>query len=537
MQSTKTIARYCSYALLLIVIVFFGLIRLRLRDMPLERDEGEYAYAGQLMLQGIPPYKLAYTMKLPGTGAAYAAMMAVFGQTPAGIHIGLMLVNAVTILLVFALGARLSGRLAGLVAAAAYAVLSTSFLVLGFAAHATHFVVLFALAGILLLLRAIDGKRAWQFFASGLLLGLAFLMKQPGLAFAVFGGLYLLKSEWVQPIRWRSLGSRLGWYVAGVALPFALTCLILFFAGVFRTFWFWVFTYARTYGSEVSFSVGAQIFMTVFPSLVGPAIGLWIIGALGLTVFFWNRESRRYAGLIGGLLFFSSLAVCPGFFFREHYFILVLPVLALLAGIAVDSTVQVLTRTGRGLALSAIPVLVFAVAFSYCLAGQRASLFKWAPKLAIRNVYGPNPFPEAVEIARYVAAHTSENERIAVLGSEPEIYFYARRHSATGFIYVYGLMEQQKYAFEMQSQMIHEIESAQPRMLVVVYSPASWVPTEGSPQALSFTAWADKYLSSRYEVVGVADRIGDHTEYHWDDDAKAYEPRSRNKVAIFKRKG
>ena len=24
--------------------------------MPLERDEGEYAYAGQLILQGIPPY-------------------------------------------------------------------------------------------------------------------------------------------------------------------------------------------------------------------------------------------------------------------------------------------------------------------------------------------------------------------------------------------------------------------------------------------------------------------------------------------------
>lgn len=37
---------------------------------PLERDEGEYAYAGQLMLQGIPPYQLAYNMKLPGTYAA-----------------------------------------------------------------------------------------------------------------------------------------------------------------------------------------------------------------------------------------------------------------------------------------------------------------------------------------------------------------------------------------------------------------------------------------------------------------------------------
>src|SRR5439155_22862555 len=31
-------------------------IRLRLLDIPLDRDEGEYAYFGQLLLRGIPPY-------------------------------------------------------------------------------------------------------------------------------------------------------------------------------------------------------------------------------------------------------------------------------------------------------------------------------------------------------------------------------------------------------------------------------------------------------------------------------------------------
>ena len=55
------------------------------------------------MLQGIPPYKEAYNMKLPGTYAAYAVIMAVFGQSPAGIHLGLALVNAVSIILVFLL--------------------------------------------------------------------------------------------------------------------------------------------------------------------------------------------------------------------------------------------------------------------------------------------------------------------------------------------------------------------------------------------------------------------------------------------------
>ena len=39
---------------LLLAILIFATIRWRLREIPLERDEGEYAYAGQLMLQGIP---------------------------------------------------------------------------------------------------------------------------------------------------------------------------------------------------------------------------------------------------------------------------------------------------------------------------------------------------------------------------------------------------------------------------------------------------------------------------------------------------
>src|SRR6266404_3323287 len=71
--------------------------RIRLLGLPLERDEGEYAYTGQLLLQGIPPYKLAYSMKFPGTAASYALLMAIFGDTTTGIHLGLIVINLVTV--------------------------------------------------------------------------------------------------------------------------------------------------------------------------------------------------------------------------------------------------------------------------------------------------------------------------------------------------------------------------------------------------------------------------------------------------------
>src|SRR5712692_993309 len=114
--------RLCWWVLLAAVIGLIVLIRIRLLAIPLERDEGEYAYAGQLMLQGVPPYKLAYNMKFPGTYATYAVIMSVFGQTTTGIHLGLLVLNAAAIVLIFLLGLRLASSIAGIAAAATYAV-------------------------------------------------------------------------------------------------------------------------------------------------------------------------------------------------------------------------------------------------------------------------------------------------------------------------------------------------------------------------------------------------------------------------------
>src|SRR5437879_1080366 len=217
-----------SIAVVLLVIVFFGLIRWRLRDIPLERDEGEYAYAGQLLLQGIPPYKLAYNMKLPGIYAAYAGMMSVFGETPGGIHIALLLLNAVTTLALYFLTVFLFGRLAAVAAASTYALLSTSFSVLGFEAHATNFVVLPAIVSILLLLRALQSGKSWLFVLSGLFSGVAFLMKQHGMFFVLFCLFYLVTAERKHKVPGRTVVRHLTTFAFGVTLPYAVTCWLLY---------------------------------------------------------------------------------------------------------------------------------------------------------------------------------------------------------------------------------------------------------------------------------------------------------------------
>src|SRR5439155_1098701 len=81
----------------------------------------------------------------------------------------------------------------------------------------------------------------------------SFLMKQPGVVFILFGGVYLLVLERKDAIDWRGLWTRIGAYGAGAALPFVLTCLILLKASVFQKFWFWTFFYAAQYASNVNF--------------------------------------------------------------------------------------------------------------------------------------------------------------------------------------------------------------------------------------------------------------------------------------------
>lgn len=526
--------RHIVYALLALILVLNCAVRFHLRNIPLERDEGEYAYAGQLMLQGIPPYKLAYNMKLPGTYAAYALILELFGQTPAGIHEGVMLVNAVTIVLVFLLALRLFGGTAAVVAGASYALLSVSPSVLGFSGHATHFVVLMAMAGLLLLLEALERDRRWTFWGSGVLLGLAFLMKQPGLLFAIFGGLYLLRTQLQREVKARRIAENLAAFAIGAALPFAFTCFWLWRAGVFKTFWFWTISYASQYVTNWGLSDGLHLLIKTFPSIMGPGIWIWIIAAIGVISFLWDEEVRPHAPFVLGFLLFSFLAVCPGLLFREHYFILMLPAVSLLAGIAVSAAIKFLGVQAETRVWRYAPAIVFGVALAWCLFAQRNFFLEDNPTALSRTIYGGNPFPEAIPIADYIRQHTPEHSTVAVLGSEPEIYFYAHRHSATGYIYTYGLMEEQKYALQMQEQMISEIEAARPDSLVWVNVNASWLPHEHSETLI--LSWAQKYVHDHYEMTGIADIHMSQTDYRWGDDAKSYRPRSNSVVFVFKRK-
>lgn len=530
MPSPSIVARFWPYAVLLLILALAGSVRIRLLDVPLERDEGEYAYAGQLILQGYPPYAKAYNMKLPGIYYAYAAIMAVFGETHRGIHAGLLVVNAATIVLVFFLGRRLFGNVTALAASAAFALMSLSQGVLGFTANAEHFVLPPALAGVLLLLHAVDSSRAWQYFASGLLLGTAFIIKQHGMFFPLFAGVYLVALDVKQPPRlWLHAVGKYLWLGGGVALPFVAVCAVLYLAGVFETFWFWVFQYAAAYVNQVPVYVGITWFPGSLWQVAQPCLVLWVLALIGLAAS-WAWARREFLILFFGC---SLLSVFPGFYFREHYFILLLPAVALLAGVGAVSLGSLGAPLRNARSERAVTVLVTLAALAYSFYAERAYLFFWSPTEVARMTYGANPFPESLVIAEYLQKHTSPEDRIAVIGSEPQIYFYARRHSATGHIYTYALMEDHPFVRHMQEEMIQEIETARPEYLVFVNIPSSWLEDAKSDRFIF--EWFERYEKG-FDRVGVVLLTGAEPRYYWDDEARNYTLSGGYWVSILKRR-
>jgi hypothetical protein len=519
-SSEKGWTTYWCVGALVVVMVFFAFVRVRLCDMPLERDEGEFAYVGQLMLEGIPPYKIASNMKLPGTYAAYAAMMVVFGETASGIRIGLILINAATTILVFLLAKRLYGPLSGAVAGITYSFLSCRPGVLGLYAHATHFVVLAALAGILLLLYAIGTGRTGLFFGSGVCFGLAFLMKQPGILFFVFAGLYWLWREWKRPFPWREAAVRAGAMLAGLVLPFGLTCLILFRAGVFSSFWFWTWSYAREYGSMTRLREAWPMLRASLPWVVRPFV-LWEIVAIGLTAPLWSPYARGHGGFLASFFLFSMLAVCPGLYFRPHYFILLLPAAALCAGIGVSAAQLWLRERRFSRPLVWLPVLYFAVVFAISVRGQYKTYFHLDPVSLNKKIFDRDPFLEAVGVGSYIKEHSAEQDTIGVLGSEPEICFYSARHCASSYLYTYPLMEKQKYAEQMQRDLMQQVRDARPKFLVYADVARSW----GTPATLEenrgFLEMAWAHAHDNYELVEQVAVEGD-PGHLWGDRAYLY---------------
>jgi len=536
-DATGPPSRFDYYLIFLwIIIAVVSIIRYRLISVPFERDEGEYGYIGSLFLHGIAPFKDAYSMKLPGTSFMYAVLILIFGHTNSGVHLGMVFVNATTMYLLFTAFKKIFNPFIGLSTASIYGLMAIAIVFDGFAAHATQFICFYSSIGLVFLSGFMKAGKPLKVFLFGLMLGMAFLMKQQAIFLILFGAIFLflyLKTEKKQSLP--QIIKNFLFFGSGVSIPYIIVVLIVTLAGQFNVFWLWTIKYASTYESVKSFDMIMLYFNSTFVPTWPLFYYIWVPALASILILFWSPYTRLQK--LFALLYFiaSFCAVSSGFYFRPHYFIVVLPAIGLLTGIFIEFAVAQIKQRMHILKSPNTAIAILSAIVLFTIYTNRLYFFNYTPKTVCSLAYWGNPFNEAQEIAKYIKDNTSDTAKIVILGSEPEICFYADRLSASGYLYTYPLVENQPYNELMQEQMIKEIEQNKPAFAIFCNVTFSWLSQRGSPTTL--IDWANTYLTKYYVPVGFSDFFMNRGwQTYWNDDVKNRLDHPESSVIILKRK-
>jgi hypothetical protein len=307
--------------------------------------------------------------------------------------------------------------------------------------------------------------------------------------------------------------------------------------GRFALFWFWPFQFASEFGGQVGFADGVERFYDHTLKVVSGFEILWLIALAGFLVAL--REAAfgksRYPYIAFGLA--SLLSIVPGSYFAKHYYISLLPFVALLIGGlmgAPQSGTESPSRVASGPSPARIAIMGAAIGIGLFVGFARYEPFftRRVPDVVVaRIIYPGNPFPESIEIGEYLKRHTSPRDSIAILGSETQIYFYAQRPSASRFVNAYFLTADHPRNRDMQREMIRDIERVRPTYLIFVHIPWSWSMVKTSPQDIF--AWYEGYKWN-YQVEGVVQMRSKGSVTTWGADARAISP-AKGYIEILRR--
>lgn len=485
--------------LLALVVATFFTVRIAFRDIPLERDEGTYIYMGGYLLEGAVPYLDFFETKPPGLHYTYALLHMIAGGDLAWMHIWTALVIAASTLLLFGLARAWFGPLAALTAAVAYSVLSMSFHASGFTVQSEHFVVFFALSGLLSLDRGLAHRSPVLVMFAGTLICWATSIKQNGVFLAIFSILYCLFAYPVSgPIvdtkRWVL---RISGLAIGAIIPLAAFVVIMWVQGSLAECWFWMVEVAgKYYVGQLAPEDPQKLLTIVIARLFQEHPVVWFAAGAG-TLLVWAGPWPTWKKT--SFVAFLVLSVCtvvPGFRFLGHYFQMLFPALAIGVGVLFDVVTNRTFKERSG----PITMLLASVLFIGTLAAHRKQYFDPDHTLVLREAYSTNPFPEARMAADLINARLRPGEGVFVMGFEPQIYVYTGTRSPTRWINPSALLYVHPIADRIRAEVRTALAAASPRFVVWVQHASSWSPPGETDQSFVMEYW--EALHRDYEVIG-----------------------------------
>ncbi|HSQ97017.1 MAG TPA: glycosyltransferase family 39 protein [Croceibacterium sp.] len=376
-------------------------------------DEGVYSVVANAMLSGGMPYRDAIERKPPFLFDVYAGVFGAFGEYNwLALHLVALLWVLLTMAGLYAIGRRLFDRRAGLLAALAYSILQPWATYKNLAFNGEVLMNLPLAWAYALALRpggARPGRPAIA--AAGVLLASAFLLKQPAAIAAVPVGLYLL----FLPGSWRGRVGDAALLSVAFAATLGAVALALWREGILAEAFYWTIT---DHSIPHVFWRHAAEHTALFALFALPLLAP--LAAWRTLARAWQGQRAAFALALGWLAV-SAVGAAAGARFYPHYYIQLIPPLAVLAAPVYAGAA---TRSGARW---------LSPRFAAAWLGLAALVSLGVQAVQLAGV------PRHSEMARYVSAHSAASDPLFVWGQAPWLYLDARRPSATRHVATFAL--------------------------------------------------------------------------------------------------
>ncbi|MDI9340521.1 MAG: glycosyltransferase family 39 protein [Sediminibacterium sp.] len=523
-----------------IIIFLIAIIRSNFLHVPFERDEGSYAYCGKIILNGAVPFKDIGSQRLPGVFYSYALMVAIFGYTLESLHFGFIFINILSTILLFLIARKMLNNIAALGVALFWAFLSMNKSISGFTIQSEHIVALFAVAGIYALVRYIENNKWWTLALSGFFFALTFEVKQTSFFYGLAGGIIVVAHHFFSKERdYKLILKAVIIYSLAIIIPVAIDLMVVKMRGGWEDFNYWFFDIRKEYATSTTFDQGMQYLDMSWPAIYKDYKFIWLLSCIGpITLLLFTKVKNWIKWSVIGFYLAGALSVAPGYHFYGHYFLQWVPAACIGAGAFLYSLYIILKDrfNMKSTALYVTFGLVLVYALMHLSTMKRYYFTKNGPNLT-REVYGLNPFPESKVIADKLNTIMKPEDKLAVFGTEIQMYFYTNKISPSRFAGSGALLEfNVKKSEEWQQEFIKDVEKAEPKYLVFYSHAISWL-ANPNVKNLIFP-WFDKFSNEKYNLLGYADMLDTGTEYVWapNIDLVNRPPRSQYKIFIFERK-
>ncbi len=385
-------------------------------------SEGIYSVVANEIVDGGRPYLDAVERKPPLLFWTFAAVFKVAGKYNWPVlHIVTLAWTFATMAGLYAIGAGLFDRNVGLIAALFYSVFQPVGRAQNLALDGELMMNLPIVLAWAIGFRETTARMRPELFLAGALLGAAFLLKQPAAIAAVPLGIYLLLPSYRKSRGLPMIASfiQAGMLTAGFAAVLAGVSLILQRQGILHEAIYW--TIGDHTVPYVFWTKGILVTLAYvvgfLPLLLGSATAIRDNAGL------WRGKKAERLALLG-LLVASAIGAAAGARFYEHYYIQLVPPLALLAAPLYANLWSKRIQPRHWLLRPSLTYVWLAILVILLLA------WDWI-ELSRRR--------QPLEAGRYLLEHSAPSDRIFVWGQTSKIYLDAQRRPACRYVATFPL--------------------------------------------------------------------------------------------------